>query len=367
MKFEGNRQSLLEAFSLVGAVVPPRAIKPVLQNVRVVVDGSGATLEATDLEVALRCRVELEAVHEPGELLVPAARLVSILRESGGSDVRAHTEDGTLVLQCGRGNFRVLGEPVSEFPDIPAFESDSAFVIPRDQLRILIKKTIFATAREKMRFAFNGVRLELSPQEVRMIATDGKRLAVKSFPIENPDGIEAGVIVPVKGLSTLEKALSDEDAEVQVAIQDKQVVFKSSATEISSRLIEGAFPRYQSVLPPSFVAEAQFDKNELVTALRQASTLTNEESRSVRMVFEEDVLTLRSRAMDVGEAQVNLPISLEGHAIESSFNADFMVEGLKATDSDAISIRLSGKDTPAQLAGEEGYIYVVMPITLRSG
>lgn len=367
MKFTGSRQRLLDALTMVGSVVAPRSIKPILQNLRIVVDPGGATLLTTDLEVAIRCRVELPRVDEGGDLLLPVARLQGILRESDGEEVRVETEDRVVRISCGNGTFKMASDEPDDFPVVPSFEDQRALRMDRDPFRTLIRKTAFAAAKEKSRYAFNGVRFEVEGEEARMIATDGKRMAVKTVGIENPHALKIAQIIPTKGLQAFERALSENDPHVRIHFEDKQVMVRTGHTEVSSRLVEGNFPRYQSVIPKETALTATFPRQELAAAVRRAGILTNEESRAVRFSFEDGKLVLTSRAMDVGEARVELQSQFEGPPISVAFNPDFVVEGLKTIEADTITVRLSGKDTPARIDGEENYIYVVMPVTLRSG
>ena len=367
MKFRGKRQSLLEALTIVGSVVAPRSIKPILQNLRLVVDPSGATLLATDLEVAIRYHVDLLEVEEGGDVLLPVQRLLGIFREADGEEVAFASDDQALRISCGHGSFKVLGEDPEEFPVIPTFDDDKAFVLETDPFRVLIRKTTFATSREKTRYAFNGVRFEVEGDTARMVATDGKRMAVKSVGIDNPQEITAGHIIPTKGLQTFDKVLAEAEEQVRINLEDRQVMIRTGAAEVSSRLVEGAFPRYDAVIPSNTVLSAEFDKVALLSALKQAATLTNDESRSVRLSFADHKLILTSRAMDVGEARVELETEAAGEEIEVAFNPDFLIEGIKVMDAERITISVSGKDTPARIDGEENFIYVAMPVTLRSG
>jgi DNA polymerase-3 subunit beta len=144
-------------------------------------------------------------------------------------------------------------------------------------------------------------------------------------------------------------------------------MIRTGRAEVSSRLVEGAFPRYQSVIPKETVLTASFPKDDLILALKQAANMTSEESRAVRLSFEEGKLVLTARAMDVGEARVEMACAYEGQPIPVAFNPDFLVEGLRVLDAETITIKISGKDTPARIDGEENFVYVVMPVTLRSG
>jgi len=367
MKFTGNRQQLLEAFSMVGSVVPSRPVKPVLSNVRVVVGAEGGTLLATDLDVAIRYRIELESVEEGGDFLLPSAKVLGILRECTGESVAFSSEESSISLKCGSSKFKLLGQDPEEFPTVAPFKDEQAFTMDRNPFRTLIHKTAFATARERTRYAFNGVRFEIEGDEARMIATDGKRMAVKSVAISNPDKISAARTIPTRGLQTFDRVLMDEDKQVRISLDEKQAMIKTVRSEISSRLVEGNFPSYQKVIPAELPNSATFRRTDIVSALRQAAILTNDESRSVRLSFEEKRVIMTSRAVDMGESRIEVEAQYDGQPISMAFNPDYLLEGIKVMDAESIVLRLSEASTPACLEGEENFIYVVMPITLRAG
>jgi DNA polymerase-3 subunit beta len=367
MKLKGNRQRLLDAFTVVGSVVAPKSIKPILKNVRLVVSPEGATLLATDLEVAIRYKVVLDSVEEGGGVLLPSSKVLGILKESEGDEVEINSDGHSIELLCGNGRFKVLGEDPEEFPVVPSFDDDQSFMLQRELFRTLVKKTTFATAKERTRYAFNGVRFEVEGDEARMISTDGKRMAVKTLPIDNPDGLNVGRIIPTKGLQTFDRVLTEEDKDVQISLQEKQAMIKTSCAEVSSRLVEGAFPNYQAVIPKETPCSASFPRGELLSALRRAAILTNDESKSIKLSFTESNLTLTSRAIDVGESKVELATVYEGEPLDVAFNPDYLIEGIRSMDAESITLRLSGKNTAARVDGEESFIYVVMPVTLRTG
>ena len=367
MKFSADRRRLLEALSIVGAAIAPRVVKPILKNIRMTVDQSGdATLLATDLHVAIRHRIVLDHVEEGGDVLLPATRLIGILRESAAETVDFETDDFVVRISAGRSEFKVMGDQTDLYPNLDTFDLETSLVVPRQDLHLLISKSIFATAKEKSRYAFNGVRLETSGDEARMIATDGRRMAVIMVPIENPDGVEAGHLIPTKGLATIDRVLADGATAVEIGLKNDTILMKAGEIEVSSRLVEGSFPRYQAVIPKDIVLTASFDRNALLTALRQASVLTNEESRAIRVAFGDDKALLTSRAMDVGESRIEMDVELDGTPLEPHFNAEYLIDGLKQMNTDRVVFKMSGTDTPTLVESEENFTYVVMPVSHRT-
>ncbi len=369
MKFRASRQALLEAVQVAGSGVSSRAIRPILGCIHLVVHEDRAEALATDLEIAIRFRLPLLDVEQTGEAVVPAARLTAILRECGTDDVRLESDSaGKIRLDSGSSSFQLLSEHPEEFPPIPEFPGDSAFGLNRDKLITLIRKTTFAVAREKSRFAFNGAKLHIEGDQARMIATDGKRLAMMVEDIDNSDGIEAGHIVPARALQVFEKVLGEEDDLVRIALDDKEIMLKTTRAEISSRLVDGSFPNYKAVIPETCAFTVGFDREELIRSFRQAALLTNQETRSVKLRLEDGKATLSAQALDAGEAKIEIEApDYQGDEFVIAFNPDFLVEGLKVMACERVEIGLTRSNMPAKITGDGAFVYVVMPVTMRNG
>ncbi|MEZ6196341.1 MAG: DNA polymerase III subunit beta [Planctomycetota bacterium] len=370
MRFTAKRQALLEAFQVVGTIIPSRPIRAILSHVHLVVDdASRARLEATDLELSIRFDVPLERVDAVGEAVLPASRVASILRECTTDTVDFSSDElGKVRIEAGRAAFNLLSESPEEFPHLPEFPSDRAFGLDRQKLVTLIRKTQFAVAREKSRFAFNGAKLLIEGDVARMVATDGKRLAMKEVGIDGSDAVSAGPIVPARALAVFEKVMTDEDDTVRMALDDKEIMLHTTRAVISSRLVEGSFPNYQAVIPKETPIRVRFSREELASAFRQAALLTSHETRSVRFELAEGVARLSAHALDAGDARIEVDApDFEGEAFAIAFNPDYVIEGLKVFDADEVELGFSRPNAPAVVRGEEGLIYVIMPVTMRNG
>ncbi|MEE9394201.1 MAG: DNA polymerase III subunit beta [Planctomycetota bacterium] len=369
MRFSVQRQAILEAFQLVGSIISSRPMRPILGCVHILVDDPARVrLMSSDLEITIRFDLPLQAGAELGEVVVPASRVASILREVSTEEVGFETDEtGKLRIKSGRSSFNLLGENPEEFPEMPEFDGDQAFGLDREKLLLLIRKTLFAVAKEKSRFAFNGAKLIIEGDTARMVATDGKRLATKVVAIDNSDNISAGPIVPARALQVFEKAMTDDDETVRIALDERQIMVKTTRAEISSRLVDGSFPNYTGVIPKETSMSVRFRRDDLISAFRQAALLTSQETRSVRFSLEDGRATLSAQALDAGDAKIELDApDHKGEPFSISFNPDFFTEGLKVMDTDEVEIGLSRPNTPAKILGEEDLVYVVMPVTMRN-
>lgn len=369
MKFTVSRQAVLEAFQVVGLVISPRAIRPILTNVHMVVGQDLLTIMGTDLEMSIRFHVPMNEVDEAGEAVVPAARVASILKECATETVAFEAEPGGKVrLSSGKSSFQLLSENPEEFPPIPEFDNENAFGLDRDKFVTLIRKTQFAVAREKSRFAFNGAKLHIEGDEARMIATDGKRLVMKVEQIDNSDKVSAGHIVPSRALTVFEKVMGDEDDLVRIALADNEIMVKTTRAELSSRLVEGSFPNHKAVIPEECLINLEFPREDLIRAFRQAALLTSQETRSVKLRIASGKAELSAQALDAGEAKIELDVpGYDGEELLIAFNPDFMAEGLKVMECEAVHVGFSRANQPAKITGDDGFVYVVMPVTTRNG
>jgi DNA polymerase-3 subunit beta len=257
---------------------------------------------------------------------------------------------------------------VNLFPEVPDFAAVSYHVVAASDLKKLIRRTIFATDVESTRYALGGVLVELTESSIAMVGTDGRRLAKMSAPAEtendapNPPGMP---VIPVKALKLIERNLDDDDPPVHLLLQgDSSVLVRTHNAVIYSRLVEGRFPRYQDVFPARSDVKIPIEVGPLRLAVEQASIVTNDESRGVDFSFAPDVLTLASKAADIGTSRIELPLSYDGKAVEITFDPHYLIDALKTLDDASfLTAELIDHKNAAVFKTDDGYSYVVMPLT----
>lgn len=369
MKAFCNRDGLMSAFAMVSGVVPARSPKPILQNVKLIADEEdGSVLMGTDLEVGIRHRVLGVRIEEPGSVILPTVQMGSILRTSGDEELELRSDDDRLIVRGRHSEFSLATEDPSLFPEVPDFAATSYHIVPAADLRKLIRRTIFATDLESARYALGGVLVELGPDSIAMVGTDGRRLARMSAgaTAENEPGTPSGTpVIPVKALKLIERNLVDDDSLVHLAIQSgTAVLVQTEGAVIYSRLVEGRFPRYQDVFPANVDVRVPLEAGSLRLAVEQASIVTNDESRGVDFQFRSGVLKLSSQAADMGSSQVELPINYEGKPVEITFDPRYLVDALKTLDDPTpLTAELIDAKNAAVFKTEDRYTYVVMPLT----
>ncbi len=367
MRFSCSREGLLGALQIVGSVVSSRGMKPVYESVLVLSRNGGLELQGTDLEVAIRYTLEDPelGIEEAGAFAVPAQRLTSILREVRDEKIHFAWEDHHLQVSCQGSRFRILGLPAEEFPEIPAFPERTVVTLPSGIFSRMVKRTAFATAREKMRYALNGVLLLLREQKLEMVGTDGRRLSYTCGAVDNPNQVEIRAIVPTKGMNQIVKILGEEEESLDLALSERQLAARTRQAMVISRLVEGTFPDFEEVIPVNCEHGATLPREEFVAAVRKASLLTTRESQTVRFSFGREMLALTARAAEVGEAHVEMAIALEGDEAEIAFNPVYVLEGLNAMEGDEVRFEFRNPKSPAKITDGDDFTYVVMPISLE--
>jgi DNA polymerase-3 subunit beta len=368
-----NREALLTACQIASMALASRDIKPILRNLKAIVTKDGCTLMATDLELGIRLDVSNVVVEEPGDAIIPAARLVSILRESSDSELSIEASIEKCMVRGRFNEFEMPGEDPANFPDIPAFNDEAYFEIAAGVLRELIRRTQFAVAVGEARFsATTGLLLELEGNEARLVGTDGRRLALAKGSAA-PHGEQAAKdqtsVVPAKAMALVERNLNAPDEIVKIALHPNEVVMKTGQAMIYSRLVEGRFPPYQQVIPHKNPTKIPLSVGPLLAAVRQAAIMTDDESKRVIFTFGKHTLTLQARGAQSGRSHVEVPVGYDGKSIEIAFDPKYMIDMLRVLDPETpLTLELSESNKPAVLRNDAGsYVYVMMPLSTKEG
>ena len=222
MKVTCNREQFQHAYQAVAAVAPARSPKPILQNVKMEVGDGIATLMATDLEVGIRFEAQGVEVEAPGSVVLPVARFGQMLRESSDETLKIETDGQKTVVLGARSRFNLPAENPSEFPPVPSFEEQAYYETSARLFKEFSRRTVFATDNESSRYALGGVKMEWADGKLTAVGTDGRRLAKMEGPV-NAVGEAAAwgeaTIIPSRSLNLIERVLTDDDAEIQIAVR----------------------------------------------------------------------------------------------------------------------------------------------------
>jgi len=363
MKIACQTDALHNGFQVVGSVVQQRPTRPILSTVLLVAKDEKLELHATDLEIGIRLEVQGVKIEEEGQIAISQSRVSSILRETVDETVTFATDDHHCIITSSDSVFRLPTEADDEFPEIPVFDEGSSYELDRKDLVDMVHKTSFAAHRGKHRYALNGVLLKIEPKCVRMVATDGRRLAYIEKKGDFGDGADDAVIVPTKALDQVIKVLGDEDEKINVSILENQIVIKTKHACVSSRLVEGHFPPYDSVIPKDCDKKLAADRERLHSAVRRAALLTSDESSAVFLGVKENKIEVSAQAPETGEAKVELAIDYKGPEVEIGFNPEFLTEFLRVLEEESVRIELRDSTGAGLFRAGKDFLYVVMPVS----
>jgi DNA polymerase III subunit beta len=368
MRFTISREKLQEGLAAVTASIPAKTTLPVLANILVEATDRGIRLSGTDLDIAVSTEVAAD-VETPGAITIPAKKLAEIARELPPAPVRiAASGEQRITLDCGKAHFKILGLPRDEFPSFPAVRFNESWRVRSGDLQKLISHTSFAVSTEESRPILNGVLWELRPEQMRMVATNGHRLAKMELPIKASGAPSSDLIVPPKALEQVRR-LFPADEELEIARGENHLGFRSPFTAVFTRLIEGPYPPYDQVIPKDNARIAVADKASLVSALKRMSVIASDQTHRIRLSFNAALLRFSVQTPDLGEAQDELPVRFNGDPLDIGFNANYLLEILRYIPTDEVKMTFKAPERAATVEPEgwtdpATYLCLVMPLRL---
>ena len=267
MKVTCDREKLRDGLSVANNVVPAKSTKPVLENVCLIATDGALELVGTDLEVAVRYRIDDVDVSEPGPTLIPARVALDFVRDLSGETVSIETKGGTCSITSGSDSCELVTADPDEFPEVSRFDSKPTLAMQGGSFMKLVNQTAFAAAREPGRYAMHGVLTEIEQDMLRMVATDGRRLALSSTRVDAKE-IPRPAIVPTKGMQLFCRVIDDPLDQIELAFGDNQIGLRTKNAEIFARLIDGEFARYAAVVPADATHVVQGDRDVFAKKLR---------------------------------------------------------------------------------------------------
>jgi len=369
MNFTITRQNLHQGLAAVSASIPTKTTLPVLSNILLEARDDGVWMSGTDLDVAVRARAPAD-ISQPGTLTAPGKKLQEIARELPDQPVQVTVRGDQLELRCGRSVFKLNGLPSDEFPSLPTIDFGEGWSITGGELQKLIHHTAFAVSTEESRPILNGVLWELRDGLMRMVATNGHRLARMAVAAGASTATSADFIVPPAALQQVQRLFKRDD-ELEVARDGNHLGFRADGTEIYTRLIEGSYPNYEQVIPKDNDRFAIVEKEALASAVRRMAVVASDQTHRIRLVFEKDRVHLNVLTPDLGEGEDELELTFDGADLEIGFNANYLLEVLRYMPSQEVKMTFKAPEratTIEPVAGSEedpiDYLCLVMPLRL---
>jgi DNA polymerase-3 subunit beta len=364
---KAKRDDLLAPLSAVGGIIERRHTLPILSNV--LIDGSGETVSflATDIEIQITARSGISGSKESRALTVGARKLLDILRAlPEDAEVSLQPQDKRLLVRAGKSRFSLQTLPAEDFPRLAKATGDVArFAMPQKDLRRVLGLVQYAMAQQDIRYYLNGLLMVVEGGELKLVATDGHRLAFASITLE-ADLPRQEAIVPRKTVIELTKLLADSDDEVRIELSASQAAFGFGAIDLVSKLIDGKFPDYTRVIPTGHKNKLQAGREALRQALQRAAILSNEKFRGVRWVLTDGSLKIVSSNADQEEAQEELEVDYKGDALDIGFNVNYLLDVLNNVPGTELECAFGDSSSSALISygSEKGFKYVVMPMRI---
>ena len=314
MKFALTRQNLYQALSAVSQSVPSRTTLPVLSNILFDATDSDLWITATDLDVTVRTRVPAE-VQEAGSLTVPGKKIQEIVRAMPNRPVLAGTLGSQMELACGKSHFKLNGLPADDFPTAPHLDFDQAWTTSGSDLLSLVRNTSFAVSNEESRPILSGVLWELRGNKMRMVATNGHRLARMAVNTESSGPAASNLILPPSALRLVQRLFGEED-ELELARDGNFLGLRSGSTEIYTRLIDGTYPNYKQVIPRDNDKFAVVDKKSLLAAVKRMDVVASDQTHRIKLSCSGGRMQLSVSTPDLGEGYDEVELGYEGEDLD---------------------------------------------------
>jgi DNA polymerase-3 subunit beta len=371
MEITVSKFELLRELTATQGVVERKTTIPILSNYLFEAAGDRLSLTATDLDLSLRTSCNAK-VKKEGACTIPARKLHDYVKLLPDADITIKLlENHWVSIRCGRSNTKMVGMARSNFPTLPTFPTAGVIKIPALVLRSMIAKTGFAIASEESRYTLNGALMVLKPESITMVATDGHRLSHIERSGEKFDGVsgEMKTLVPKKAMDELKSLLDSTDAEViDFAKDDSTLYFRIGQRLLTSRQLTGQFPNYEAVLPKDNSKSILLHGEELGQAISRVAQFADERSRAVRLRLEKGELKLSASSTETGESEDSIEIDYNGETLTIGFNAQYLIDFLKATGGGDVKLELKDAQSAGQLRPAEGedykYRYIVMPMRI---
>jgi DNA polymerase-3 subunit beta len=359
-----NSEEFVTHLSSVVGVVDRKQTMPILGHVLISGHSGEITLTATDLEVQISSSFKAN-ISEDFSITLPGRKLFDILRSLGNTDVEITSNDEAVTLKTAKSKFSLQQLPANEFPMFEKPDGEQSFNIPQTDLASLLNKTQFAMAQQDVRFYLNGLLIEISPESLNVVGTDGHRLAKTNLIVDKKNISEQSCIVPRKAIQELTRSLSD-SKECKVSLVDNQASFAFSSITLTTKLIDGTFPDYNRVIPSETSTNIILDTNVIKPALQRVSILANEKFKGVRIDINKDKITISSENPEQEQAVEEIDVEDSGASLSIGFNVSYLIDAVNACKGELVNLGVNDENTSALITdpSDPDTKYVVMPMRL---
>lgn len=367
MKFTCDKSQLTQAVTNVSRVIPAKSSVAILEGIQIKASENQLHLTGYDMEAGITTVIEAQ-VEEEGEIVLSARLFSDMLRKMADDEVQVSVGDKLLTeISSGMTHFTILGSPSNEYPELPKLEESAGIALPQAVLKSMIDQTHFAIAVTDVKPVHTGSLFDIKKDELALVSVDGFRLAIRQEQIRSEE--EMSFVVPGKALFEISKLLGEEDDEqVFLHVSSRHIVFHINNYSVVSRLLEGEFLDYSASIPDGAATTVRVSTRAFIDSIERVSLLISDRVRSpLRVLFEDGRIKI-SCSTSLGHSYDELECQIEGPAVEMGFNNKYLLDALKAAESDEVSLEINGALSPAKVLPLEGedFLFLVLPVRLKN-
>lgn len=364
MKFTCEKSNLQEGISIAQKAVTGKSTMPVLQGILLKASNSSIILTGSDIDLSIETKIKAD-IFEEGEIVVDSKIFGEIIRKLPNDIIEISTKDNNSIeIICQKSKFTLIHMNAKDFPELPTINENTIFQVPQSILKNMIKSTIFAVAQEETRPILTGLLFEIKDKKLNLVALDGYRLAVKSEYIDSESTISA--VIPGKTLNEVSKILEETDEKVNITFTPNHILFTIGETKIVSRLLEGEFIKYKSIIPDEYNLKVIAKRSELLGCIERASLMGKDGNTNlIKLDIQGENMIITSNSQ-LGMVREELSIILQGQPLQIAFNSKYLIDALKIMDEEEIVMELSSSVTPCIIKNNElnNCTYLVLPVRL---
>ena len=346
--------------------VSSKSTMPALEGVLVKAKDGKLILTGYDLEIGITTCIDA-MIYEEGAAVINAKLFSEIIKRMPEDQIEIETDDRlTVYLTSGKSDYKIIGIPDSEFPELPSVSVNDPITMNGETLASMIRQTIYAVSDKDIKPAHKGSLFEIENKTIKIISVDGYRLAIRKEDIDF-DG-EKSFIVPGKSLSEVEKLITDDTETVTISAGDRHIVLNIGNYSIITRLIEGEFMNYKTAIPPNHSTEIRVNSRKFISSIDRMSLLLNERMKSPIRCRIENGMIKTSCNTPLGQANDEFEANIEGEDLEIGFDNKYMLDALRNADTDEVKIQMNSPLSPMVILPSEGdsFIFLVLPVRLRN-
>ncbi len=369
MKVICQTQNLSQACQVIQRSVSSKSSIPALEGILLKAIGDELILTGYDMEIGINTSIPAR-VNEPGSIIINAKTLCDILRYIPGENVVIENQDERFkyMIRSEETEYTILGINSEDYPVLPKIEESYPVVVGQTVLREMIRQTIFAVAvNDSTKVVHTGIKFEITNGNIRLIALDGFRLAIRNEQIDY-EGEDISFIVPSKTLSEIMKIMNDDEGTVSISVGKRHIIFEIGDYYVISRLLEGEFLNYRTAIPVGSTTTVKVSRKNLIECIERASLIITDKIKSpIKCSFSDNSIKVSS-VTSIGTAHDRIPAEIEGNNVDIGFNNKFILDALKVCDIDEVKIELNTPTSPIIIIDPDSdkFIFLILPVRLKN-